>query len=653
MNSFYQKIGDFDPESSEPMGNKAVNLDLLVKQGYMVPNGIALTSHLYKQYLEDTGLGTWLSLQLAKKPLATMRWEEIWDLSITIRHKFKKTPIPDSMLASLLELIEPFANKRVVIRSSSLNEDSKAFSFAGVHDSIVGVQGMNSILEAIKEVWSSLWSDRALVYFSKFDLDFQDFSMAIILQELIIGEYSGVLFTEDFQNANQAVIETVKGLNEDLVSGKQTPERLILDKRTNQIISHIKPTDQEDLNLSEGSLQELINIGLRLEKEWQTPLDLEWTRSQGSLYILQIRPITKDKSEKQYDYQELFILGERITLEFLPQIQSVAQELSKLNLAGLDEQALELELLRRKNLKEEWEQKYLEYFIPFSQGVRLFGQVYNDVVMPESPFEFVDLLTKQDLLSVKRNKDLARMAAVYQKESKLSLSDLNLFLETYGQTSFFEEELFSDPKQVKTMVEKYSSLVGITKTEKSTQNLETIYLNSMKALGRDDGDKLLQLARLSYRLRDDDNLIVSKIYGEYYRAQKEWNRRKGLIAEVNSNNTDETSYFKIKKRQMTGASASPGLAKGLARVVRTKEDLFETREGEVLVCDSIDPNFTFIIPLVSAIVERRGGMLVHGAIIAREYGIPCITGVDNAAEVIETGDLVTVDAYSGIVTINT
>jgi len=61
---------------------------------------------------------------------------------------------------------------------------------------------------------------------------------------------------------------------------------------------------------------------------------------------------------------------------------------------------------------------------------------------------------------------------------------------------------------------------------------------------------------------------------------------------------------------------------------------------------------TFVVPLASAIVERRGGMLIHGAIIAREYGLPCVTGVPDVVEFIQNGQEIVVDGYLGIVTIN-
>jgi pyruvate,water dikinase len=112
------------------------------------------------------------------------------------------------------------------------------------------------------------------------------------------------------------------------------------------------------------------------------------------------------------------------------------------------------------------------------------------------------------------------------------------------------------------------------------------------------------------------------------------------------------TVFEARARQLRGQPAGPGVARGPARVVVTTNDLFTVRRGEILVCDSIDPNMTFVIPLVSGIVERRGGMLVHGAIIAREYGLPCVTGIPDATSAICTGDELIVDGYYGLVIIH-
>jgi pyruvate,water dikinase len=93
------------------------------------------------------------------------------------------------------------------------------------------------------------------------------------------------------------------------------------------------------------------------------------------------------------------------------------------------------------------------------------------------------------------------------------------------------------------------------------------------------------------------------------------------------------------------------VATGRARAVRSLEDLGRFEAGEVLVCDAIEPTMTHLVLLASAVVERRGGMLIHGAIIARELGIPCVNGVARAAEVLEDGEILTVDGYLGIVTV--
>jgi phosphoenolpyruvate synthase/pyruvate phosphate dikinase len=109
--------------------------------------------------------------------------------------------------------------------------------------------------------------------------------------------------------------------------------------------------------------------------------------------------------------------------------------------------------------------------------------------------------------------------------------------------------------------------------------------------------------------------------------------------------------FEIKPRQLVGQPAGPGLSRGKARVILQHTDLAEFKSGEVLICDAVDPNMTFVVPLASAVVERRGGMLIHGAIIAREYGLPCVTGIPDATALIHTGDEITVDGYLGIVTV--
>jgi pyruvate,water dikinase len=81
------------------------------------------------------------------------------------------------------------------------------------------------------------------------------------------------------------------------------------------------------------------------------------------------------------------------------------------------------------------------------------------------------------------------------------------------------------------------------------------------------------------------------------------------------------------------------------------DDIRGFQAGEVLVCDAIQPMMTHLVPLAAGIVERRGGMLIHGAIIAREMQIPCVNGIAHAPDILGDGEIVTVDGNLGIVTV--
>jgi pyruvate,water dikinase len=200
----------------------------------------------------------------------------------------------------------------------------------------------------------------------------------------------------------------------------------------------------------------------------------------------------------------------------------------------------------------------------------------------------------------------------------------------------------------------------------SPADLEADFLNACTPASADDCRQLLSLARSSYRLRDDDNIILGAIEARLISAVQEGRRRVptgspvvaevltelGLTAEDDMTpRRDAAPPPAVRDRQITGQPAGPGLARGQARVIHQHSDIARFKRGEIIVCDGVDPYMTFVMPLAAGIVERRGGMLIHGAIIAREYGLPCVTGVADATSRIHTGQSITVDGYLGIVTL--
>jgi len=98
-----------------------------------------------------------------------------------------------------------------------------------------------AILKHIRLVWASLWSDAALLYRQEIGLNVEKSTMAVVIQEIVAGDRSGVVFTRNPNDENQGVIESVYGLNQGLVDGTVEPDRWIIDRSRNTIVSHTPP----------------------------------------------------------------------------------------------------------------------------------------------------------------------------------------------------------------------------------------------------------------------------------------------------------------------------------------------------------------------------------------------------------------------------
>jgi pyruvate,water dikinase len=445
----------------------------------------------------------------------------------------------------------------------------------------------------------------------------------------------------------------------------------------------------------------------KAESLFGSPQDVEWTFDTEGLQILQSRPVTAKKEDTdtkrvwnlslRRSFQNLQELREKIEGAILPEMKEEADRTAEKTLVGLTEQELAEEIEARASALEQWTRVYWDDLIPFAHGMRLFGQVYNDAVQPQDPFAFVALLRPERLESTDRNLMILRMAEHLRSRPGIRsrLADRNL-------------DAINDPElqeQVAAYRRQYGNLLGI-RTDRNrldehlrnlllemsdpakplnfpekkiggrndTARLESDFLNRFEKNDREQARELLELGRASYRIRDDDNIYLDRFKALLSEAEEEGGRRlqnRGLQVgtdipagelvralrdrayrpRVSEKKSLRAAGSGINARQMLGQPAGHGIATGRARVITQDEELFSLRKGEILVCDAIDPAMTFVAPLAAGIVERRGGMLIHGAIIAREYGIPCVTGIPAATERIVSGDQVTVDGYLGIVVI--
>jgi rifampicin phosphotransferase len=719
---------DISPRHRRKVGGKALALSRLLKIGIAIPDTLCVTGDAYRAYVSQTGLRERISLELHRKEFSRMRWEEIWDCATRIRSLFLRVPIPSDIEVDLKVSIEScFSGKAVAVRSSALDEDGTAASFAGLHESFINIRGIDSILKHIRLVWASLWSDAALLYRQEIGLSVEKSAMAVVVQEVVAGDRSGVVFTISPVASSQGVIESVHGMNQGLVDGIVEPDRWIMDRRTREIISHTpvlrhhwlvpgkngvrKAPLPRDTSLhpplNPQEVRAVFDTAMRAEEFFDAPQDVEWTYREHDIHLLQSRPITTLKSEDGEDkrgwylslhrtFENLKALRERIEMEFIPAMVHEADRLSKIDLVNLSDQDLADEIKRRWEINHKWVTVYWQEFIPFAHGIRLFGQFYNDAVQPDGPYEFIDLLSDTQMVSVKRNRMLEELADMIRNDTGLAENlrggghidetsafnrEVERFIREYGDLSCSvtggTQCLQAKEPLVNILLEMATHPPVSTprRSSKRTDKLKTAFLSRFGEGEREQAAEKLDLARASYQLRDDDNIYLGRIESQLLAAIQTARRRVSdlnqgkrttgvsqiladVLAELDPAGLPKTPEEEnagrprdIKPRQLVGQPAGPGIARGRARVIREHSDLADFQHGDVMVCDAVDPNMTFVVPLAAAVVERRGGMLIHGAIIAREYGLPCVTGIPDATTLVQTGEEVTVDGYLGIVTV--
>ena len=694
------------------VGGKGFSLAVLARHGFQVPATLIVTTRAYEDFVTATGLRGRILLELRRKKFADLRWEEIWDAALRLRNLFLTTPWPPDLVTTLSQELAPSLPDPCVLRSSAPGEDSPRASFAGLHASFVNISGLEAVLDHLKLVWASLWSDAALLYRRELGLAVRKSAMAVLIQEMVVGEKSGVAFGQHPQNPTQVVIEAVYGLNQGLVDGTVEPDRWLLDRTSGRVLAYqaapktdilvpgptgvqlapLPPDQAQKPPLSESEVAQIYQLIRRSEALFGRPQDLEWTFSQGRLIVLQSRPITTRREAGPGDQRPWYLslkksfatlsqLRQRVEEELLPAMADEAAALAAVPLAELSEKELLAEIKHRSNSYQHWKKVYWDDFIPLAHGVRLFGLVYNDAVRPKDPFEFLNLLGAADMLSLRRNQLLEAMAERLRVKPELAtelrsgkVADPELrqlwetFLQEFGDLFCGAVLCAQAPAALTDLLQELTSRppAPSRRPPLDPAALQEQFLARFAGPQREAMAAYLDLARASYRLRDDDNLYLGRIQAQWQRAVAEYRRRGGqeshLPAEAKSllqelqagapggpSSSPWPGFSRVKARQLVGQPASPGLARGLARVILDPADLFSFQAGEILICDAVDPSLTFVVPLAAGIVERRGGMLIHGSIIAREYGLPCVTGVPRATSLIHTGDTVTVDGYLGIV----
>ncbi|MEA3334961.1 MAG: PEP/pyruvate-binding domain-containing protein [Chloroflexota bacterium] len=296
-------------------GGKGANLGELTAAGFPVPAGFVLTTEAYGAFVNENGLQHQIT-ELASA-VAADDPQSAEEASAAIKERFLAGDMPEAIQIDLLEAYADLTMEGaipVAVRSSATAEDLPTASFAGQQDTYLNIRGGRALLDAVKKCWASLWTARALSYRMRQDIDPATVSLAVVVQQFIPAESAGVLFTANPIDGerDQIVINATWGLGEAIVGGLVTPDTVVVDKSTWQIISRetttktvmtvlidngteerSTPQSQQDQRvLDDATAIELARYGAQIEAHYGLPMDIEWAIFGGKIAILQARPIT-------------------------------------------------------------------------------------------------------------------------------------------------------------------------------------------------------------------------------------------------------------------------------------------------------------------------------------------------------------------------
>lgn len=296
------------------VGGKAANLGELFKvEGIHVPDGFCITTSAFKNIIEGNPLINSLLNELSALKLEDKNQVSV--LSAKIRNVIESAMIPPDICKEIQRFLSKFGKENAyAIRSSATAEDLPSASFAGQQDSYLNITGeASSVLEHISKCWASLFTERAIYYRMQNHFDHRNVQIAVIVQQMVFPERSGILFTADPVNGNRKItsIDAGFGLGEALVSGLVNADhytvrngritgRKIADKK---IAIHavknggiqktaIEPEQQQQHALTDGQILELEVIGRKVESHFGCPHDIEWCLADDRFYIVQARPVT-------------------------------------------------------------------------------------------------------------------------------------------------------------------------------------------------------------------------------------------------------------------------------------------------------------------------------------------------------------------------
>lgn len=302
---------DIDKTKVSVVGGKGANLGELSRiKGIVVPDGFCVSTEAFKRVIAETA-----SLNQLLEQLSFLKLEDrakVGELSNEIRGTIEAIAIPkdidEEITRNLFKLGEEDA---YAVRSSATAEDLPSASFAGQHDTYLNIIGKEAILKHISKCWTSLFTERAIIYRLQNNFDHRKVSLAVLVQKMVFSQASGILFTADPITSNRKIlsIDASFGLGEALVSGlvnvdsyKVRNDEILSKKIATKTLAiyplkgggtqKLEPEQQNRQVLTDEQILQLAVIGRQIETHFGYPQDIEWCLVDDTFYVVQSRPIT-------------------------------------------------------------------------------------------------------------------------------------------------------------------------------------------------------------------------------------------------------------------------------------------------------------------------------------------------------------------------
>ena len=339
----------------EQVGGKNASLGEMISQlpaSVRVPGGFATTAAAYREFLEHGGLAGRIQARLD-----TLDVDDVDELARTgaeIRGWIVDTPFPQRLEGEIKAAYERLTTEgegSFAVRSSATAEDLPDASFAGQQESFLNIHGYENILHAIKEVFASLYNDRAIAYRVHKGFTHAEVALSAGVQRMVRSDIgaSGVMFTMDTESGFDGVvfITASYGLGETVVQGAVNPDEYYVHKPTlalgkpsvvrrnlgsklikmvfsenrkagrSTVTVDVPEAERNRFSLNDADVLELARYAVIIEQHYGRPMDIEWGKSgdDGKLYILQARPETV-KSRQSGNVMEKYRLkqyGKRLT----------------------------------------------------------------------------------------------------------------------------------------------------------------------------------------------------------------------------------------------------------------------------------------------------------------------------------------------------